>query len=226
MASVLDLMVRDLHVPRFPEETEADLARRTAYTALRFWMQAFCIDDGYGGAYGVTQDAVERKALQWVDSLALMYPSVSDMLDPALIHTYCDALVTVGDLVQTPYGLLRCTKPHDMAITDTISTTLGLLDPTTSMDSSTIVSGAMLLHDTHGNAESVPLVEQYEHRRIPADLSDSTPSRLHAAWRTLCGWPTNNNGEPALFIYRSMPIHKMGWNVGSTTANARSNRTQ
>ncbi len=65
---LVDVMVRDLGVPRIPGDDAGGyaLTTRTVFTALRFWMQAFCIDDGYGGAMGIAPAATEQKALDWI----------------------------------------------------------------------------------------------------------------------------------------------------------------
>ena len=66
---LVDVMAHDLGVPRRASDDpdgEA-LACRCTFTALRFWMQAYCIDDGYGGAAGIAQTAVEQKSLAWIN---------------------------------------------------------------------------------------------------------------------------------------------------------------
>lgn len=64
---LVDVMARDLGVPRIPGDDAEGHAftTRTAFTALRFWVQACCIDDGYGGAMGIAPAATEQKALDF-----------------------------------------------------------------------------------------------------------------------------------------------------------------
>lgn len=160
--TLLDVMAADLRLARAPREGDGDFACRLAYSALRFWMQAHCIDDGYGGALGITQEAVERKALQWVRSVGMAYPEVATRLVPRLVHDYCNALVAVGDLVVTDDGLLRCTAPHEVTIVPGVTTTLGLVDPS---QADGVLRGAMVVRGEAGNL-----------------------NRLGGAWRMLCGW--------------------------------------
>ncbi len=135
-------------------------------------MQAICIDDGYGGTLGVIQDSAEHKVLQWIDSMSSLYPSVATIMNKPLVHTYCNALITVGDIVQTSDHTLRCTAPHSENITPTLRTTLGFADPTANRDDCAIVSGSLFLYDTHYNS-TIPITEQYELRSIPPNLQIS-----------------------------------------------------
>ena len=115
---LVDVMAHDLGVPRRASDDpdgEA-LACRCTFTALRFWMQAYCIDDGYGGAAGIAQTAVEQKSLAWIKQMSALYPQLRSKFTPALIHQYCSALTAIGDLAETSEGMLRCTKPHDLRI--------------------------------------------------------------------------------------------------------------
>lgn len=90
---LVDVMAHDLGVPRRASDDpdgEA-LACRCTFTALRFWMQAYCIDDGYGGAAGIAQTAVEQKSLAWIKQMSALYPQLRSKFTPALIHQYCSA---------------------------------------------------------------------------------------------------------------------------------------
>lgn len=115
---LVDVMARDLGVTRKPGDDAQGhaFAVRTTFTALRFWMQACCIDDGYGGAMGITQTSVEGKASDWIVQLNAMYPWLEDVFTSAMLHQYCSALVGVGDLARTDEGTLRCTRPHNLAV--------------------------------------------------------------------------------------------------------------
>lgn len=115
---LVDMMARDLGVTRKPgDDAQGHMFTvRTTFTALRFWMQACCIDDGYGGALGITQTSVEYKAKDWIAQMNAVYPWLKDAFDPTMLHRYCSALVGVGDLVRTDEGTLRCTKPHNLAV--------------------------------------------------------------------------------------------------------------
>lgn len=63
---LVDVMARDLGVPRIPGDDAEGHAftTRTVFTALRFWVQACCIDDGYGGAMGIAPPRRNRR--RWI----------------------------------------------------------------------------------------------------------------------------------------------------------------
>lgn len=147
---LVDVMAHDLGVPRRTSDDpdgEA-LACRCTFTALRFWMQAYCIDDGYGGAIGIAQTVVEHKTADWIAQLGAVYPWLEDKFTSTMLHQYCSALVAIGDLARTDEGMLRCTKPHDLKIpcSDGTSVTaqLGLRDPTAQDREDCVLSGAVV----------------------------------------------------------------------------------
>lgn len=115
---LVDMMARDLGVTRKPgDDAQGHMFTvRTTFTALRFWMQACCIDDGYGGAMGITQTSVEHKAKDWITQLSAVYPWLKDTFESTMLHRYCSALVGVGDLRRTAEGTLRCVRPHNLAV--------------------------------------------------------------------------------------------------------------
>ena len=50
---LIDSMADDLGVSHIYGENHEAFERRTVFSALRYWMQAYTLDDGFGGAYGV-----------------------------------------------------------------------------------------------------------------------------------------------------------------------------
>ena len=147
---LVDVMVRDLGVPRIPGDDAEGyaLTTRTAFTALRFWMQAFCIDDGYGGAMGIAPAVVELSARDWITRLHAVYPWLTHTFTPAMIHQYCLALVGIGDLAKTDDGMLRCTKPHDVVVRTKggapLTIQLGLRDLSAQDWKGCVLSGALV----------------------------------------------------------------------------------
>lgn len=152
---LVDVMARDLGVPRRRRDDAEGraLSVRTTFTALRFWMQALCIDDGYGGAIGITPTLVEWKALDWIGRVGAAYPWLVDTFTSVFVHRYCSALVAVGDLVETDEGTLRCTTPHNLTVrvADGASVTaqLGLRDPSAPQQRrrGCVLSGAIVFSD-------------------------------------------------------------------------------
>lgn len=48
----LNVIASDIGVRRFIGESEESFCRRVSYSASRFWLQAFCMDDGECGKKG------------------------------------------------------------------------------------------------------------------------------------------------------------------------------
>lgn len=132
---LLRAMAADLGVPRMNDESDTRFACRVSYSALRFWMQAYCLDDGYGGAFGISESTILRNSTIWLRNLSDLYPDLLDWyrfnIDSraglsSILHTLTD----VRDLAKTVDGLYRCTARHT-ALCGTQSTlVLGMIDPT------------------------------------------------------------------------------------------------
>ncbi|PJM74763.1 hypothetical protein [Bifidobacterium simiarum] len=130
---VLDDIAEDLGLVRVQKESNAAFASRAAYSALRFWMQAFCLDDGYGGVYGIDGKTVERKSAAWLETLARSYPDIRRWFggdDRAGIKRILSLMVSSRNLIVTDEGLYRCVTAHTEWISDDCAVLSGLADPT------------------------------------------------------------------------------------------------
>lgn len=186
---LVDVMASDLGVPRIPgDDAEGHaLTTRTVFAALRFWMQAFCIDDGYGGAMGIAPAAVELNARDWITRLHAVYPWLTHTFTPAMIHQYCLALVGIGDLAKTDDGMLRCTKPHDVMVKvkggAPLTIQLGLRDLSAQDWKGCTLSGALVFAGA-GNREGMAVFEP--------DMIDPRLS-YRDELLFLATWPNNRN---------------------------------
>lgn len=178
--TLIELMAQDLHLFQRSQESTDIFACRTVYSGLRYWIQAYCINDGYAGAQGISLTSIEHAALEWIDSLGTIYAAIPKHIRTHTIQSYCEALITVGDLVTTTDNLVRCTEPHQVAIFPTITTTLGLIDPTAPQFNDHQMSGCMLLANSN---TAQTLRKQLQSPKL-------TDSSLAQAWRILCDWPT------------------------------------
>lgn len=133
---LLRMMAADLGVQRMKEENDARFVCRVSYSALRFWMQAFCLDDGYGGSYGVSASAIIRKSTIWLRNLADLYPGLLEWYrfneDGGAdgLASILRTLIKAQDLVRTEDGLYRCTAAHTVPVGTRSRMTLGIADPT------------------------------------------------------------------------------------------------
>lgn len=186
---LVDVMARDLGVPRIPGDDAEGHAftTRTVFTALRFWVQACCIDDGYGGAMGIAPAATEQKALDWIARLSAVYPWLTDMFTATMIHRYCLALVSIGDLVHTADGTLRCTKPHDAVMRvkggAPLTVQLGLRDLSAQDWKGCVLSGALVFAGV-GERKGMAGFE-------PGAIDPRLPYRDELLF--LAMWPNNRN---------------------------------
>ena len=134
-ARLMHMVAEDLGVMRIDGEDSVQFMARAAYTALRFWMQAYCLDDGYGGSYGVSEKTVRHKTVDWLDSIGAIYPAVAnwfaghDGYADAAKHVF-DVLTVTGDLVQTREGMYRCAAQHTLPVGMGRDIIMGLSDPT------------------------------------------------------------------------------------------------
>lgn len=178
--TLLDIMARSLRIPREPDESDAHFACRVSYSALRFWMQAYCIDDGYGGAVGLSRDSVLRKAAQWIRSVGFVYPQVPEHIDDNDLGEYLDDLLAIGDLVESGEGLLRCTRAHRVQVRPGITARLGLDDPQTRTHGD--LFGAIVLE---GDADRASIETV-----LYGLLLDEGQDPVDTAWGRLCTWPS------------------------------------
>ena len=143
---LLRAMASDLGVQRMAKEPDGRFIHRVSYSALRFWMQAFCLDDGYGGSYGVSASAVIRKSTIWLRNLADLYPGILEWYGfnedggSEGLSSILRMLIRAGDLVRTEDGLYRCTAAHTVPVGTRSHMPLGLTDPTDT-DGTTPLSG-------------------------------------------------------------------------------------
>ncbi|NMM99682.1 hypothetical protein G1C96_0260 [Bifidobacterium sp. DSM 109958] len=143
---LLTAMSRDLGIPRLPHEDDGRFAGRVTYTALRFWMQAYCLDDGYGGACGMSSSAIVRKARLWLRNMSDLYPGMigwyrqDDGIDECLRRTL-PLLADAHDLEKNEDGLYRCTASRRFPIGHGTNLLLGLYDPSNPTPDSLPLSG-------------------------------------------------------------------------------------
>ncbi|WP_133124862.1 hypothetical protein [Bifidobacterium margollesii] len=128
-------MATDLGLVQIRDESDEKFAARTVYSALRFWMQAFCLDDGYGGIYGIDRRTVERKSTAWLETLSSPYPTIRQWFgnnDRHIVRRILSLMVTSRNLMVTDEGMYRCVIAHTERITEDCEMLSGLVDPTES----------------------------------------------------------------------------------------------
>lgn len=183
---LLHMMAGDLGVMRIAGEDDARFTARTAYTALRFWMQAYCLDDGYGGSYGLSGNTVRHRAVDWLRGIGAIQPGMASWYGGT--DGYADAAARVfevlkatGDLVRTADGLYRCTSRHSLPVGTGRAIVMGLADPTD--DRTSAMSGMAYL--TSAGARPAPVRAKRPAGREHAYTADFTPLDGHHTLITL-----------------------------------------
>lgn len=82
---------------------------RTLQSSLRFQIQAACIDDGYGGTFGVTPRHARERTEHWLMDVERYARGIFTMLSGTCVADAMNILLWSGDLVEEN-GLYRCTR--------------------------------------------------------------------------------------------------------------------
>lgn len=173
--SLIHSMAQDLHVGRIQYEDDAAYAHRVMYSALRYWIMAYALDDGFGGSFGVSEDTIIRKASRWFNEMSEIQIGAGDDKSRNSERRVCNIMledmVAIGDLVQTSDKMTACVEKHVVAFTPGMSAVLGFRDPTAPQDDGTFISGALTL------MPSKTMEDEFESSNTPV----KSPSRTGTA---------------------------------------------
>ena len=157
-----NIIASDIGVSRFKGEKDESFCRRTAYSAARFWLLAFCMDDGDFGKKGLTKQAMHRRLKNWVMALDKIQPGISEwfLVDDKGISTVYNRLIDIGDFI--PNGFSGCyvtAPPSVLALSKDFSGITGYYDPTSTQTivcdkdkSSLLLSGLLTLTESDNEA--------------------------------------------------------------------------
>ena len=146
---LLNIMAADLGMSRYRNESDKSFGIRTVYSASRFWIEAFCLDDGRMGADGCQPGIISRKLNLWLDRISSIYPFIGQWINSQRHYTpfsklLYNRLIMVGDIIsENNGGTYRCSSRHTIQIDNGLKALLGVYD-TTGNDTSLPISGMML----------------------------------------------------------------------------------
>lgn len=126
-ASIAD----DVGVVRFAGEGDKSFCRRVAYSAARYWVSAFCLDDGANGSRGITKNSLNRKISAWVHCLETFCPGIIDWFDAGGkgIPAVYGRLIDVGDIRSNGFeGTYVATPARLLPVCENSSFMLGFFD--------------------------------------------------------------------------------------------------
>ena len=106
---LLRAMADDLGIVPLPHEAERSRWTRTLQSSLRFQIQASCIDDGYGGTYGVKPRHARERTEHWLMDVERYARGIFTMLSGTCVADAMNILLWSGDLVEEN-RLYRCTS--------------------------------------------------------------------------------------------------------------------
>ena len=128
-----NVIASDVGVKRIAGEDEGSFCRRTAYSAARFWLQAFCMDDGDAGKRGLAKQAMNRRLKGWISALDRIHPGIEKWFDAdgKGIPAVYNRLIDIGDLALKGFsGLYVAAPPSRVALSEGLSCITGYFDPT------------------------------------------------------------------------------------------------
>lgn len=130
---VFNAIASDIGIKRIIGEEESSFCQRTTYSAARYWVLAFCMDDGADGKRGLAKQALNRRLKRWVASLDGIRPGLLEWFDAGGkgISTVYNRLIDMGDLAPIDFSkLFAATRPSRIDLSATLSCITGFLDPT------------------------------------------------------------------------------------------------
>lgn len=147
---LLRAMADDLGIVPLPHEDEQSRWTRTLQSSLRFQIQAACIDDGYGGTYGVTSRHARERTEHWLTDVERYARGIFTMLSGTCVADAMNVLLWSGDLVEEN-GLYRCTRAGWRVFNPRLRAVTGFVD-VTDLPIGMVVSGMGILpnHDDSG----------------------------------------------------------------------------
>lgn len=97
---LLRAMADDLGIVPLPHEDEQSRWTRTLRSCLRFQIQAACIDDGYGGTYGVTPSHARERTEHWLAGVERYMHGTTTIMHSTSVTDAMNVLLWSGDLVE------------------------------------------------------------------------------------------------------------------------------
>lgn len=123
-------IAKDIGVFQYKGESDKQYRQRTAYSAARFVVSAFCQDDGQNGAAGISKQALSRRISRWALNLDALEPGIRSWFehDNGIQSLYC-RLINVGEIQSIDYGEhYRSTRPHTLHIAPACDLIVGFYD--------------------------------------------------------------------------------------------------
>lgn len=133
---LINVMSESLGIKRYKDEDDGSFVLRCLYSACRFWIEAFCLDDGFGGKQGISTQLIARKLKSWLIEMSGIYPWILKWFSRERgdktyidVKTLYDQVIMVGDIISENQGkTYRCAYPHKVLYGDSSYALVGLWD--------------------------------------------------------------------------------------------------
>lgn len=109
---LLKIMGADLGISRYRNESDESFGIRTVYSASRFWIEAFCLDDGRMGADGCQPGIISRRLNLWLDRISSIYPFIGQWIRSQRHYTPFSKLLSTTDSSWSVTSSPRTTAEH------------------------------------------------------------------------------------------------------------------
>lgn len=132
---IFDIMASDIGVRRFLREDDDSFVRRVVYTASRFNIAAYCLDDGADGDEGISKQAINRRLTKWISHLDGFRPGLGEWFDAEGngIKAIYSRLIDINEIAPCGFNnTFVATQPEVFPISEGCSLLLGFYDITSS----------------------------------------------------------------------------------------------
>ena len=133
---VFNIMASDIGVFRYFGEEEESFCHRTAYSAARFWISAFCLDDGADGEKGLSKQAINRRLKNWIEDLDRLHPGLAKWfaIENGGLPSVYNRLIDILDIEANGFNdTYVTTSATERAVSEDCSLITGFYDPTATL---------------------------------------------------------------------------------------------
>lgn len=198
-------MARDVGIQRYRGETDDSFFARIAYTGSRYWVSAFCMDDGAGCVEGLSKQALNRRLKSLINLLSKAWPFLADWfeIDQGGVSSVYSRLIDIGEIVPNGFSNRYLAQPPRLLpVFGGYALIIGMTDPT-------VKAGSILGYDRSSIIASglTSLVAS------DVELPGRTPQWWEAEWELL-PWISASKYENVEYVSPKAS----GWGLGNAEA--------
>ena len=110
------IIADDIGVVQYSSESDRQYHRRVAYSAARFAISSFCLNDGSNGTLGISKQGLSYRLSQWAMHLDTLEPGILEwMSENNGLHSLYSRLINIGEIGSIDFGEhYRASHPHTL----------------------------------------------------------------------------------------------------------------